>query len=94
MAARRASECKWCGGEGKVALRTAVLVSRQKKGDSSSRSMEEVKTLFRCEHDASHEWWTTRRRDAEPNQSAEPRSKAPKSKTPRKTRRKAAAAVG
>lgn len=94
MAARRASECKWCGGEGKVALRTAVLVSIQKKDDSSSRSMEEVKTLFRCEHDASHEWWTTRRRSAEPTQRPEPKSKAPKSKAVTNTRRKATAAVG
>ncbi len=94
MAARRSSECKWCGGEGKVALRTAVLVSRQKRGDSRSRSMEEVKTLFRCEHDISQEWWTTKRRDAEPTQSVESKSKAPKSKAPKNTRRKTATAVG
>ncbi len=87
MAARRASECKWCGGEGRVALRTAMLVSRQKKGESGSRSMDEVKTLFRCTNDISHEWWTTRRRSAEPTQDA-----APKIKSPRKKRVKTAAA--
>lgn len=64
MATRKKTHiCTQCGGQGRVALRTSVLIDG---AELRKTKTEEVSLFYRCERDRSHAWWVKSRRRVDP----------------------------